>query len=219
MDFLIDILQVAATGSALPFLGEIAIGAAMLIGGGVGTIYLRAIKKTSETAVEIGVENSNKITGISQQLREHSEHITMIAKEKEIKDEIDHIVQEALAYLDHDPAYLGLVSLHGDVAKECSTFVLGNGFQNLSCDQVKAKYETCSSKIRDALQSFPPEFVGDVTPKLRKRADDHVRVVAGIVGDSKWNSKENRFRVATASVLQDTIGIIIRAMYRHAEQK
>lgn len=139
-----------------------------------------------------------------------NKQIKKILEKSEINIELDDITRDALYYVT-DTKIMALVHLQGDSAKTFFSYVVSVGFDNVSCQEIRANFEALSQKLRDQLDQVDHEdFKKIMLERLGPIIKSFITKVIEIKNDQQYNSKVKRFRTATIATVQDVLSVIIR---------
>jgi len=139
-----------------------------------------------------------------------NQQLKKILEKADIEQEIDEMVRDSLYYI-KDEKVMALINLQGYSAKAFFSYVVGIGFEDVSCQEIRGNFESLSKKLRDQLDEVGNDCMkANLNEYLKPVVGVFIAKVIEIKNDNLYNSRVDRFKRTLLEFVQDILSQIIR---------
>lgn len=160
------------------------------------------------------VEIKSNLSSIENKVNKHNTVVESVLLSNGISSEIDDIAKRAYEYISHDPILMAYVDHKVQVTREFIKDMVESKF-NLTCNEVKAKFENYRNTVSSLDNSLPPSLIGILKVNRAKLEKDYLSEIIKIVSDNITNSKYSRFKNATVYFIDKEIVTFVKTFIKN----
>lgn len=173
----------------------------------VGSVIYTSIRSGNSSKHQQSTQLS--ISNMQKDINDIKEFIKPLVVNETFNQSIDKYVKGSYMYAQDDELALHFLELLGTVIKGFANSIIRVKFDELTNEDITAKYEYWSTYVRNAYINFNEDFVNkDFRPKMKDLCADYLYEIT-IIRDDTFNHKLERFKTVTDKFTQDTLKLFV----------
>ena len=172
-------------------------------------------KETNERIEELEVSSTEKFESLQEALEKQQEVWQDYDEKKSVCKRLDNIASSSIEYTKSGNKINTFKYQIRDIIKMLSMNILNTGFSYLTTAKLNAYFALSRIELIKAGGYLPDDFIELIREPIRESTVIYKEQLMGLVEDSKFNDKLDRFKNYTERYLRDNLMLITTKWWKY----